>query len=349
MRKHLKLISGIIFSLCVLILTSVVATHAQTPTNNYDVTVSPVYFDLTADPGTTLNETIKIRNNTTSPIPIKLGVNKLTGDLNGNLTITPDKNDTSLTWIRFDNTSVILKPLEWTEIPFSLNIPSDAAYGYYMTISFAQDNSSPLQRSGASITGAAAIPLLLNVRKPGAKAEGKLVEFSTTNYVNEYLPVDFAIKVQNTGNIHIKPHGNIFISNGTNSDVAILDVNSGLGSVLPQSARIFDASWDDGFAVMEPVLVDGQPKLDRNGKPEMHLVLNWNKLTSFRFGKFDATLLLVFDNGTRDVPLEGHLSFWVIPYKLIMAAIVLLLVVLLIIRFTLKWYINREVHKRTRN
>lgn len=347
--KHLKLIGLAVFASCFLLFASALITHAQTPGSNYDVTVSPVFFDLTSDPGTTLTEKIKIRNNTTSPIPIKLQINKLTGDLNGNLTLSKDKNDTSLTWVKFSSDSVILKPLEWTEIPFAIDIPNDAAYGYYLTISFTQDNTSPLQRSGASITGAAAVPVLLNVRKPGAKADGKLVKFTTTNFINEYLPVDFTVKVQNTGNIHIKPHGNIFISSGSDKNMAILDVNPELGSILPQSARIFAASWMDGFAVMEPVMVSGQPKLDKNGKPEMHLVLNWNKLTDFRIGKYDANLLMVFDNGTRDIPLEGKLSFWVIPYKLITAFIILLVALFFILKFVLRWYINREVRRRAKS
>jgi hypothetical protein len=346
--KNLKLIIVLVLASCFLILASRFS-HAQTSASNYDVTVSPVFFDLTANPDTTLTEKIKIRNNTTSPIPIKLSVSKLTGDINGNLTIKQDPNDTSLTWVKFDNIFVILKPLEWTEIPFKIDVPKEAAYGYYLTISFTQDNSSPLTRSGATITGAAAVPILLNIRKPGAKAEGKMIEFTTSNFINEYLPIDFTIKVQNTGNIHIKPHGNVFISNGVNKNIAVLDVNEGLGSILPQAARVFKASWAEGFAAMQPIIVSGQPKLDRSGKPEMHLVLNWNKLTDFRIGKYDANVLLVFDNGTRDIPLEAKLSFWVIPYKLILGMIIFVVVLFFVLKFILKWYINREIHKRSKS
>jgi hypothetical protein len=344
----LKIIIFVVISASFILLGNAIAS-AQTTGSNYDVTVSPVFFDLTTDPATTLNEKIKIRNNTSSSIPIKLQVNKLTGDINGNLTIKYDKTDTSLTWIKFDNETVVLKPLEWTEIPFKIEIPKEAAYGYYLTISFTQDNTSPLTRSGTTITGAAAVPILLDVRKPGAKADGRLVEFSTTNFINEYLPTNFTVKIQNTGNIHIKPHGNIFISSGTKKNIAILDINAGLGSILPQSARTFQASWLNGFAVIEPVVISGQPKLDRSGKPETHLVLNWNKLTDFRIGKYDANILLVFDNGVRDVPLEAKLSFWIIPYKLIIGMIITLIILFFVFKFALRWYINREVNKRNKS
>jgi hypothetical protein len=42
------------------------------------------------------------------------------------------------------------------------------------------------------------------------------------------------------------------------------------------------------FLVREPVIQDGQVKLDKNGKPVENLSINWNKLTSFRIGKYTA-------------------------------------------------------------
>ena len=183
--------------------------------------------------------------------------------------------------------------------------------------------------------------------KPGRKPPGNILEFSTKNYVYEYLPVDFTVRVGNTGNIHIKPHGSIFITSGDNKNPAILDVNSGLANVIPGTARIFNASWDDGFIVNEPVMEAGQPKLDKNGKPEMHLAINWDKLTSFRFGKIRRKpALLVFDNGTRDVPLQASLSFWVIPYELIGGIILAIIILILLIRYALKSYVKRELKLR---
>lgn len=309
------------------------------------MTVSPVFFDLIGDPGTTITTKVRIRNNTNSPVPIKLGVEKIVGDQNGNITLK-DTNDQTLSWIKFSESSIVAKPLEWTDVPFSIDIPTDAAYGYYWEISFSQDKNSPIAKSGVSLTGAAAVPILLNVNKAGAKADAKLTEFTTKDFITEYLPIDFNIKVQNTGNIHIKPHGNIFISDGRNKNLAILDVNSGLGNVIPNSSRIFTAPWDDGFLVKQPVLQDGQPKLDKNGRPVETLQINWNKLTNFRVGKYTANLLLVFDNGKRDVPLEATITFWVFPYKALAVMLVAVVALVLIVRFLLKYYVNREIRRR---
>lgn len=333
------LIAGIVF------LYLLAPVFAQAPTN-YDVTVSPVFLDLSSSPGDKISSKIRIRNNTTSPLPIKLGIKQLTGDENGELTLKEDSKEESLSWIKLDSPKFTAKPLEWTNIPLTIDIPKNAAYGYYYAITFAQDETSPLTKTGAAITGAAAVPILLNVRKEGAKAEAKILKFSTKSYINEYLPVDFTAQLENTGNIHIRPRGNIFIGNGNDKNITILDINQSLGSIIPQTKRDFNASWSDGFIVREPVLEDGQAKLDKNGKPIEKLVINWNKLTSFRVGKYTANLLMVYDNGTRDVSLEANVSFWVIPYKVIIIMIVSLIVFVILIRFLLKFYINREIRRK---
>jgi hypothetical protein len=53
--------------------------NAQTAPN-YDVTVSPVFFDLSSNPGGVVTDKIRIRNNGSSPLPIKLTIKRLTGD-----------------------------------------------------------------------------------------------------------------------------------------------------------------------------------------------------------------------------------------------------------------------------
>jgi hypothetical protein len=321
------------------------AVFAQTQTN-YDVTVSPVFFDFSSNPGGQISDKIRLRNDSNSPITINIKVEKLRGDLNGNFSLNSNNNDGSLSWIKFSANRIVAKALEWTDVPFTINIPKDGAYGYYFAISFEEVKNGQIARNGAQLTGAAAVPILLDVIKEGARSEAKILEFKTANYVNEYLPVDFTVKVENTGNIHVKPHGNIFISNGNSKSLASLDINPNLGSVIPQSARIFTASWLDGFAVMEPIIIDGQPKLDNKGNPQEHLVINWDRLTSFRIGKYDANLLMVFDNGTKDIPLEANLSFWVFPYKLIAGLIVGLIIIILLVRLALKNYVNRELKRK---
>jgi hypothetical protein len=302
----------------------IVRVFAQTPAG-YDVTISPIFFDLSADPGSAITNKIRFRNNTTNPLPIKLGVQKISADLNGNITLNTDKNDTSLAWITFSEDSFVAKPLEWTEIPFTINIPKDAAYGYYWTITFNQDKTSPLSRSGVSLTGAAAVPVLLNVNKPGAKIQGKLNSFLTDANFYEYPPVKFSINFINTGNVHIRPKGSIFIKDWLGRQLAILNVNPEQSAILPNSQRSFQSAWDEGFITVEPKLQYGQPKLDKNGKPETELKIRWDKILDLRIGRYTATMLMVLSTPQRDIPYQAETSFFVFPWKVILIALVFVL------------------------
>ena len=56
-------------------------SYAQENASNFDVTVSPVFFDFTAKPGTTVTGRVRLRNNTTTPLPIKVDIKKLGGEI----------------------------------------------------------------------------------------------------------------------------------------------------------------------------------------------------------------------------------------------------------------------------
>ena len=339
--NHGKKLLLLPFILTLVVLSfAVCKSFAQTPTN-YDVTISPIFFDLSADPGSTVTNKIRLRNNTNYPLAIKLGVEKISADLNGNITLKTDSSDTTLGWITFQNPTFVAQPLEWTDIPFSINIPKDAAYGYYWTITFAQDKTSPLSRSGVSLTGAAAVPILLDVQKAGAKIQGKLTKFSTDSNFYEFPPVNFQVNFVNSGNVHIRPKGSIFIKDWLGRQLAVLNVNPEQSAVLPNSERSFQSNWDDGFITVEPKTEYGQPKLDKNGKPETELKINWSKILDLRIGRYAATTLLVVSTPQRDIPYSAETSFWIFPWKVVL--LILAVVVFAGIGFynTIKNFVRR--------
>ncbi len=303
-----------------LFLLTATSSFAQSTPSNYDVTVSPVFFDLTANPGDSLSNKIRFRNNTTSPLPIKITVEKMTGDTNGDLTLRDDKNDASLSWIKFSEQTFVAKPLEWTDVPFIINVPKDAAYGYYFAVSFTQDNSSPIKRTGATITGAAAVPILLDVKKAGAKIAGNLNSFTADSGFYEYPPVKLSAIFENTGNVHIRPTGNVFIKDWLGRQIAVLDLNPNQGAILPDVKKSLEATWSDGFITVEPKMDNGQTVLDKNGKPETQLKFHFDKILDLRIGRYTATALVVLSTNTKDIPFEMQTSFWIFPWKVILGA-----------------------------
>jgi hypothetical protein len=327
----------------VLCLISAPAALAQTPTpsSNYDVTVSPVFFDLTVNPGDSVSNKIRIRNNTSSPLPIKLTVQKMTGDVNGDLTLRSDPTDQSLSWVKFTSDTFVAAPLEWTDVPFTIDIPKDAAYGYYFAINLTQDNTSPIKRTGASITGAAAVPVLLNVKKEGAKLDGKLLSLKVDKSFYEYPPIKFSTVFENIGNVHIRPTGNIFIKDWLGNQVATLTVNQTQGSILPGLKKTFEASWDDGFITVEPKMQNGEPKLDKNGKVETELKIKFDKILDLRIGRYTASELLVISTSNRDIPFTAQTSFFVFPWKVVIGAILFVIFAAIGFYSTIKNILNK--------
>ncbi len=333
----------IIFSL----FTVFFLVHAFAQTQpGLDVTISPSVVELVAKPGDKISGRFRLHNNLSTPLTFDITVDKLNGDSITGM-VTPIKaapGDTSPSWVQFDQPHFTARPNEWTNISYSITIPKDAAFGYYYAVRIGQKLTN-VQRVTAKVQGEVLLPLLLTVDHAGAVRSANLVSFSTTPYVNQYLPINFQTMVKNTGNVLLKPTGNIFIRGTGDKDIAILNVNEGLGAILPGNIRLFKNSWDDGFLVYEPIVENGIAKVDKAGNPLMHLVINWDRITSFRIGKYTANLLLVYDNGTRDVAIEGTTTFWVFPYMIVGGVLLGIIILIVLIRFMLRAYVQAQIRK----
>jgi hypothetical protein len=317
-------------------------TFAQENGNTIDLTVSPIFFDFSSNPGQIVSDKVRLRNNGSSNLNLKAEVKKLTAsDVRDANLEDPKPEDQFVNWVKFEDPTIEARPKEWIDVPFTIAIPNDASFGYYFAFTFTQDQSikTPDQPT-AVILGSVAVPVLLNVKSPNAKVEGQLEEFKAKSFVNQFLPIEFDVKVKNTGNVHIKPRGNIFIRGGGEKELAILEVNEGMGNILPDGTRTFNALWDDGFIINETV--------EENGQTVKKMRINWNKLTSFRFGPYTANLLMVYDNGTRDVPLEASTTFWVIPYIPLAIILIGFIVLFLVMKYLLRSYVKSQLKRQKR-
>lgn len=315
-------------------------SHRITPvraqaTGNFDVTVSPVFFDFNAKPGGTVNGSVRLRNNTPVNLPIKVDIKKMGGDQNGELTIQNAPDETTA-WFQIKNTGIEAPAREWINVPFTIKVPDNAAYGYYWALSFTQDTAAEKAATGAKINAAIVVPVLLNVGREGAKTEGKITEFTSDSNWYEYLPVNFDTIFANNGNVHVRPKGNIFIKDWTGKTVATLEVNPSDGAILPGTKKTFTTPWNDSFIWSETKVEDGKIVLDKNGKPVKELKFRFDKILDLRVGKYTATTLMVISTGSKDIALERSISFFVFPWKIILGAVVFVLFALLGIITTTK-------------
>jgi hypothetical protein len=289
------------------------------PSQSLNIQLSPLPIELSASPGSSTSADLRVRNSGTQPETIKITTQSVSqvGE-NGQIELHPfSSTDPLPSWVHFDRPVFTAPAGQWQTIKMTVNLPKSAAYGYYYAVQFQLANPAKPQADQTAVNGAADIFVLLNAQAPGEAAKADIASFTVEHKSYEFLPASFAIRVHNSGNIHIAPHGNIFITRGA-SKVDSIDVNSTLGDILPGSNRLFTASWDDGFPVYKDVLdVNGQTESDGKGGVKQRLSWNFTQVPKLRFGKYTAELYLVYNDGQRDVPMTATVSFWVIPWRVL--------------------------------
>lgn len=320
-----------------------------------NLVTSPLPINLTTTPGSTVSAQLKIKNGGEQPETLTIGLMKFSafGEEGKPKLLDRGKGDDYFDWITFSENEFTINPNEWKTITATIRIPQQAAFGYYYAVTFSRKNEeiSGGPRS-TKVVGATATLILLEVRVPNAIRDIEVLEFSTPRQIYEFLPVTFTIKLKNKGNVHVVPKGNIFIDRfGEKKDTAILTVNELSGNVLPDSNRIFESGWSDGFPVyQEKTNGDKAILTDKLGKPVTELRWDFSQVPKLRWGKYTANLLLVYDDGSRDVPIEGKLSFWVIPWRIVGGVLVIISLVLAglysIIKVPIGKIIDRKKNKK---
>ncbi len=302
---------------------------AQT-TSGINLTLTPTFLSLHTDPGKEITGkfTVKNNNNISENLELSLVKFKSSNTDRGIALSDVPKDDPFRDWIKFSDDSFTLASNQQKTITVTISAPKDAALGYYYGVLVSR-KKNPDKVGGAVIAGAPAIPILLDVRSENAKREMQLISLTTDNFINEYLPVNFHVRVKNTGNIHGVVSGSIFIDSLSKKEIGFINVNEGRGNILPSSERTFDASWSDGFAVQVPKEENGRTVTDAKGNPTYRTNFDFSKADKFRIGRYTAHALLIYDNGERDIPLEATVTFWVIPWKILaVAGIIVILVVI---------------------
>ena len=324
MKNMWRGLSALLLLVIALLAVQSPGAHAA---EGFNVITSPLPIKLSTEPGKTVKTELRIKNQGTQAVGIKVGLMKFgaTGDTGQPNLFDLTSKDKYASWVHFSPEQFTAQPNVWNSITMTIDVPADAALGYYMAVTFSPANQ-PGTKDVTNLKGSAATLLLLDVKSPNTKRVLELVDFSADHKLYEYLPASFNIKVRNKGNIYLPPVGNIFIMRG-NKTVDTLDFNAAGGSVLPQSNRVFTVPWKNGFPAYKDRLVDGKPVPDEHGRLKQDLKWDFTQADKLRFGKYTAKLLIAYDDGRQDVPLESTLTFWVVPWKLLLVLIVLLAII----------------------
>ncbi len=294
---------------------------AQQAANELRLSNSGLPISLVANPGTSVSTDIRIRNDGNVAETLKTGLMKFgaQGD-SGQATLSDRQaGDDYFDWVTISPDQFVIQPNEYKTVHVAINVPKEAAFGYYYAVTFSRA-SDEKPAKGETVKGSLATLILLEANVPGAKRELQVEDFTSDQSLYQFLPATFRVKIRNTGNVHAIPHGDITVNQG-NTELARMAINSAGGYILPQSNRVFTVQWNDGFPRHIPKLDNGKVVIDSKGLEESQFEVNWSNVSKFRIGTYSADLLMVYDDGTKDVPIERTLNFSVFPWLLVLVVV----------------------------
>jgi hypothetical protein len=321
----------------------------QSASSGLHLITSPIPLSLTVDPGKSVSTELKVRNGGTGPETLKVGLLKFSANGDSGSPKLEDRQpgDDFFNWVTFSEKQFTLAPNEWHTVTMTISPPKTAAFGYYYAATFSRASQTSINPDTpeTSLVGATASLILLEVNNPHAKRILTLDSFTVDRPWYEFLPVNFHIKLRNSGNVHVIPHGNIFLTMSGKHDDGSLEVNAGQGNILPGSVRQFTATWQDGFPVYQAAIENGKTIIGKNGTAVQQLNWDFSKVNKLRFGHYTAHLILAYDDGKKDVPIEGSVSFWVIPWRLILASIAIPVIPSVLVFLLMRWRMRRMLRR----
>ncbi len=283
---------------------------AATENSGSGITVGPPVVEYTVSPGQTINGTVKVNDYNQSPVTLYPQAYDFSAkDETGQpqfLESDPNYKFSLSKWIKFSPEPVSLAVGELRPIQYQISVPKDAEPGgHYGVIFFSTKAPEEVKEGEAKVITNIKVGQLILVTVPGAiKEDAAIATFKTKHYLN-FFPViqyssekfltfsqniDLITRIQNNGNIHFKPKGIIEIKNLFGQKMTTETVNSDKGNVLPDSIRKFENTW---------------------------------KAKWWQFGYFKANLDLTY--GQNNSGLQKSVSFWVIPWWLLVIIIILVL------------------------
>jgi hypothetical protein len=295
---------------------------AQSVSNGLSLQVAPSPLVGSVKPGETKTMELKIRNNSLNTEQLKIELRSFTQNgQNGQIQLGDTQPGDVSSWVTFSAPVFNVQPGEWYNENITVSMPQNAGFSYSFVVLISRQNEVKNTTSQLAVQGSLAVFTLINVDRPDANRQLQLAQFSVEHRLYEYLPAKFSVTLRNSGNTIVQPYGNIFIlrSSNSKSSLAVLPLNEAKNYILPNTSRTVSSQWQDGF----PVYIS-----DSNGK-NRHLVWDWNNISNLRFGKYTAKLVGAYNDGQRDVPLEATITFWVIPWKLLIGVVIVVVILLI--------------------
>lgn len=240
--KKIRLLS-LFFAFCLTVVGIFGLAGLTKAQDSKSITIIPPKFELFGNPGDTLTENIRVRNDSSAPFTYQVVVEDFSSSgEEGFVVLEEDSDDDTYSlagWIDFQEDELLIQPGEEVTFTFNIIIPRDAEPGgHYASVLF-QSGSEP-EPGTASVTQR--IGSLVLLRVSGNVVEEAAIESFTVPGFSQTSPVDLTLRVKNNGNVHVQPKGTIIITNLFGQKVDEIPLQG--ANVLPEAVRKMDTQWE---------------------------------------------------------------------------------------------------------
>ncbi len=289
------------------------------------LTITPPLIKNNINPGESWVSYIKVVNNNLKAIDVYTyvfdfksapdgGVEFIQQNLENALDFSEEDNQFLLSqWISIERGPIHLEPHESKRIPFSIRVPVDAEPGgHYAAILVGTKPVDKIKGTGIKISSMVSSLVMISVGGDIVE-RADIREFYTDKLLYPQSKVKFILRLENTGNVHIHPQGEIKIYNFWGKEVGSIPINhnTSFGNVLPKSTRKWEFDWEG-----EENLLD--------------------------MGRFKATVVLTYGEGAKETVYKS-VYFWVVYWRPVLLFLAILLVIILIITISVKIYVKRAI------
>jgi hypothetical protein len=270
--------------LALIINYSIFTTTTNAQSTSDGLSAIPPRLEITVPADGANSQTIKVRNESEKDKDISISISDfiVNDDIGTPVIISStskeDNRWAASSWIQVTPSSFKLKPGETKSLLLTVTPPANALPGghYAMVVHSPDASVSILNSIGTSIQ--TKVGTLVYITVPGDINQNASITQFTAPKFSEFGPVDFNSTIKNLSDIHIRPAGNITVTNmiGMKSYIKYNDKNT---NIFPGKTRDF----------------------------ENQLKNRW------LFGRYKAELNATY--GTAGGIITATVFFWVIPWR----------------------------------
>ena len=309
-----KTIYLLILSISLLSMFFVTSTHAK----SLSIGTAPTFEKLQLEPGETYEDNFTVWNLQTSTTTYYVKVSSFRQIQNqpGSAIFLSEKEDaknpySASSWVDVEEEVLELIPNRNITVGYTITVPEELAPGdYNAEIYFSSEEPEQGQETATYSILSSGIPILITIGDDYAESAEILDFYSTKKIYEKPNFTTLITRIQNLGDTHITPKGDIVLTNIFKQEVGRIQFNENNQSILRGSSGEYVSNW------------------------ELEKYINEGKIA---LGPITAEAVILYRrNNPGFAVLSATTSFWIIPWKLIILIVTVIIVTYVVLKLTKK-------------